>query len=109
MTSNNTQGWIDFRYTEFCDVPRLFIIDHDGFRLIFDSPYLALQDEYSDVYLVYALKRDNDNEDKKSNLVNIVPIKDIAFDSTRRKCIAMESVLALFKADRDDIGEYLYE
>ena len=101
---------IAFKYTEFWDVPRFFALEHRGFTFVFNAPFLPFRDEYSDFYLVYISP--GTPEDIESiniaelELVQLVPINDIAFDPSKRSSVSAQCIDALFIADEGDLSEY---
>jgi hypothetical protein len=90
---------VPIRYLGFWDVPRNFLVRHDGELLLFDCPFSDELDDYPDVYSVYALpemSREEIDADwpglpaKANRKLGDVPIARVRFDATLRKEIGGE-------------------
>ena len=46
---------VPIEYSEFYDVPRLFVVTHDGVTYLFDAPFDDSLDDYPDSYAVSTL------------------------------------------------------
>lgn len=52
-------SWLPIKYRDFSDIPRAFVVEHDGDLYFFDCPFDADADEYPDEYVVYRLRAEN--------------------------------------------------
>lgn len=102
-------SWATIRYRDFYDVPRIFIVTHNGKPYLFDCPFNDELDEYSESYRVYRLQAIPENELKGSwerlpeeavGMLGEVPVEEVQLDATKRKSIST-SVLDDLIADRD--------
>lgn len=87
---------IPIRYRDFFDVPRAFVVNHNGSLVLFDCPYDEGIGEYPDHYRVYRLPAElSDTLDagtweglaERGVCVGHVPITLVRFDATRRSSI----------------------
>lgn len=62
MADDSTLVPINFRYGEFWDVPRIFVVEHEGQLWLFDCPFSDELDDYPDEYAVYLLDPGTDLE-----------------------------------------------
>jgi hypothetical protein len=83
-------------YRDFWDVPRMFIVQHDGQRYLFDCKFNQSADEYEDMYQVYALPELTENEldgsweglsEKAEVHIGEVLVSSVVFDPTKRRAI----------------------
>ena len=90
------------RYTEFYDVPRVFVFEHGGALFLFDCPFDERADEYPDHYSVYridgrALPADHQPDWPKlmgaGRQIGECQVSAVRFDVTRRSAVD-DSVLA---------------
>lgn len=84
------------QYRDFYDVPRIFLVKHEGRLFLFDCPFDDELDEYSDSYRVYAMPplSEADLEGSWENLPHLAtgllgtrPVNRVKFDSTKREAI----------------------
>jgi hypothetical protein len=82
------------RYRGFHDVPRIFIVSHQGQSYLFSSPFDDELDDYPDAYRVYLLPQLTDEQldtdweklhSKSLRLLGDVPVREVEFDATRRR------------------------
>jgi len=52
MSENN---WLPIHYRDFYDIPRAFVVEHEGRDYFFDCPFDDELDEYPAEYKVYRL------------------------------------------------------
>jgi len=86
--------WVPIRYLGFWDVPRNFLVRHDGELLLFNCPFSEELDDYPETYAVYVLPEMTREEidrdwvglpDQAIRNLGDVPISAVQFDPTRRK------------------------
>jgi hypothetical protein len=86
--------WATIKYREFWDVPRIFLVQHQGKLFLFDCPFDEATEDYPDQYRVYILPELTDDElagswDKLSSqatrFLGEVPVNSVLFDPTKRK------------------------
>jgi hypothetical protein len=83
-------------YRDFCDFPRMFVVEHEGQRYLFDGSYNDDLDEYPDDYDVFMLGEMH-NEHLTGRWENLarhavqhlgrVSTDEVKFDATRRNSI----------------------
>lgn len=97
---------VSIQYRDFYDVPRIFLLRHDGHLLLLDSPFDDDTDEYSasyDVYLMPELSQDTLEgswthlRESASRLLGRIPVAAVEFDATRRKYVDTSSLEPLIK------------
>ena len=90
---------IPIRYLGFWDVPRNFLVRHEGELYLFDCPFNEADDDYSASYAVYLLPELSPAEiesdwsalpGKAIRKVGDVAVADVRFDPTRRKAVGVE-------------------
>lgn len=95
---------ISIQYRDFYDLPRIFLLRHEGRLLLLDSPFDENTDEYSayyDVYLMPELPQETLQgswghlRESASRLLGRIPVAAVVFDATRRKAIDTDSLEAL--------------
>jgi len=95
--------YVSIQYRDFYDVPRIFLLRHDGHLLLLDSPFDDDTDEYSasyDVYLMPELSQDTLEgswthlRESASRLLGRIPVAAVEFDATRRNAIDTGSIEA---------------
>jgi hypothetical protein len=91
--------WIPIKYLGFWDVPRNFLVRHEGTLYLFDCPFIEADDDYSTSYAVYLmpdLSPDEYDEDwsalprRAIRKIGDVVVADVRFDPTRRNAIGAE-------------------
>jgi hypothetical protein len=83
-------------YRDFWDVPRIFLVTHEGRTLLFDCPFDEATEDYPDTYAVYQLPALADGEltgswdklsERAERYLGTVPVGEVRFDPTRRQGI----------------------
>jgi hypothetical protein len=96
--------YVSIQYRDFYDVPRIFLLRHDGHLLLLDSPFDDDIDEYSasyDVYLMPELPQETLEgpwahlRELASCQLGCIPVAAVEFDATRRNAIDIGSLEAL--------------
>lgn len=91
-------------YRDFYDVPRVFLLRHEGRLLLLDSPFDDDADEYSafyDVYLMPELSQEMLEgswahlRESTSRLLGRIPVAAVEFDASRRKAMNTGSLVVL--------------
>ncbi len=83
-------------YREFCDVPRMFIVEHGGRSLLFDGSFDEEVEEYKQAYDVYELSNMEwpENWSKFPRLddcfLGVIKVGLVQFDVTKRKQISAD-------------------
>ena len=86
--------WVPIRYRDFWDVPRIFLAEYRGVRLLFDCPFDEDTEDYADAYRVYVMPELAAAElegswkelpRRATRLLGVLPVRQVAFDPTRRK------------------------
>lgn len=95
------------RYREFYDVPRVFMVRHQGMQLLFDSRFNEATDEYSEAYEVFLLPSNISEEtlsgswesltDLATKHLGTVPVSQVKFDPTMRREIDTEIIDSLME------------
>ena len=88
--------WAAIRYGGFYDVPRTFMVSHEGQLFLFDSSFDDELDDYPDSYRVYLLPQ-TANADLAyywgrlpgvaTKFLGGVSVSHVQFDPTKRKAI----------------------
>ena len=96
------QEWCAIRYRDFCDVPRMFVVEYLGEWYLFDCRFDEASDEYSKVYSVHLLRKVSETdlagswEDLKERIglkyLGDVAVKEVQFDPTRRKGVSRSAL-----------------
>lgn len=94
-----TQEWIDIRYRDFWDVPRIFVLIIEGRLLLADCPFSDQLDDFPDFYSLYELDPavtvsdegswENLHEQAISDL-GTIPVSEVIFDETKRKRVSAD-------------------
>ena len=92
--------WRRFSYRHFYDVPRMIVVPlTDGRRILMDSKFDELVDEYDDHYSVYLLREDTALDgtwerivEDTLGVVGRVRVAHVRFDPTRREEIDLNSL-----------------
>ena len=89
-------GRVPFEYRGFYDVPQSLIAIYNGRKYLFERLFDDDLDDYQDFYSVYDIGdievRDGESiwtklQDSRRRFVYTILVKDIQFDSTKRKSI----------------------
>lgn len=97
-------NWAAIRYRDFYDIPRIFIVAHDGMQYLFDCPFDDELDDFPDCYLVYQLPAILEDElegswerlpGRAERLLGTVPVAEVQFDPTNRERINTTVIEAL--------------
>ena len=100
-------GRVRITYRDFYDVPRMLIVNHRGLKLLLDSPFDQLKDEYSPVYQVYLLPNELNEQSLVSwvtlpqmatRRIGEIPVDRLEFDPTRRVDIDTGAIDSLIDA-----------
>jgi hypothetical protein len=78
-----TDGWLPLECRDFRDVPRVFVVEHDGAAYLFESAYDAASDAYADGYTIY-----RGDEPSTADVVGWLPLVAAEFDPTKRSAIS---------------------
>jgi hypothetical protein len=103
ITKDYVEGddkWLPIEYNDYWDIPRCFYVVYKGIHLVFDAPFLEIQDEYSWIYIVYMNKetvKDWKAEYSKWKVGSIEGYERITFDETRRRFIHEDCLDLIFK------------
>src|SRR5437870_2205879 len=85
---------VPVRYRDFWDVPRIFIVEHEGHNYLFSCPVDEATEDFGDQYHVYLLPKLEqsplrgswaDLPAKAIQRLADVPISRVRWDPTRRK------------------------
>jgi hypothetical protein len=97
--------WLNIvEHRDFFDVPRIFIVSHNGTIYLFDCPFDNELDDFSGEYQVYEMGRSplDSIPDDWSNITAVakkhlgkVAVAAVRFDATRRHSICDEALKAL--------------
>ena len=107
-------GRVRIVYREFYDVPRMFILNHRGLKLLLDSPFDDVKDEYSPSYRVYVLPKTLDEQRLPSwealakiatRCLGEIPVDRLRFDPTKRADIDCEAIDSLLDSGLAKGGE----
>jgi hypothetical protein len=91
-----SERWLPIRYRDFYDIPRAFVVEHEGILLFFDCAFDRELDDYGAAFAVYQVREglreridliswtDLGNESER---VGTVPTAAVVFDPTKRKAI----------------------
>ena len=89
-------------YRDFHDVPRLFVVEVQDARFVFDCPFDEALDEYGDSYTVYRIQAGDDDplgdwasRPAAALVVGRIPVADIEFDPTHREAIEASCIRKL--------------
>ena len=100
---------VKFAYRDFYDVPRMLVLRYRGLKLLMDSPFDGLSDEYSPVYSVYLLPAEVNEQELDSwvalphlatQRIGEIPVDQVRFDPTKRVEIDTEAIDNLLDASR---------
>lgn len=89
--------WLPIRYRDFYDIPRMIIVAYRDELYLFDSPFDAKADEYSDWFTVYRLPSSiGERVDEESweglpgsgEKIGRVATSDVEFDPSKRRSIS---------------------
>lgn len=88
--------WADINYRGFWDVPRIFIVRHEGRHYLFDCPFDEEVEDDADDYQVYLIPEIHPGDFPKDWTtlaaraicrVGEVPVTSVQFDQTKRRQI----------------------
>ena len=95
------------QYRDFYDIPRMFIVEFNGFQFLFDGSFDEAIDEYPEDYAVSLLpnltQKDLEGSwerigERPIRKLGRVPVSAVQFDSTRRKTISTDLLKELLAA-----------
>jgi hypothetical protein len=84
------------QYRDFYDIPRMFIVEFNGFQFLFDGSFDDVIDDYPEEYTVSLLPNLTQNQlegswerigERPLRQLGRVPTSSVQFDVTRRKTI----------------------
>lgn len=87
---------LPIQYRDFYDIPRAFIIEHEGRGYLFDCPFDVDLDDYPDHFQVYKVDLGPvraigagswEGLASEGTLVGQIPIHLVKFDPTRRAAV----------------------
>lgn len=91
--------WAAITYCDFYDVPRAFVIELAGRRLLFASDFLVERDDYDDCYEVFELPLNvsvdghwTSPRDLPKHGLARVPVAAVRFDATQRAAVDVDSL-----------------
>ena len=97
--------WCPIEYYEFYDVPRLFVVEWYGRRIVFDCPFDEGLDDYPSQYAVYSSPRQLEGTPDRAWILGLlvnqkpdgqVPVKSVVFDESRRKMMCDDVLWAFY-------------
>lgn len=95
-------SWLPIRYRDFHDVPRAFIVEHEGAAYLFDCPFDDEADEYPPYYRVYHLDPaapvdagDWTGLASHGRFIGPIDVAQVRFDETRRAAVDASILQAL--------------
>lgn len=93
--------WCPIDTGGYFDFSRLFMVEVFGFSAAFDSPFLEGRDEFSDSFLVYVKTSREDwmKVYKTWVLYDIVSVKAIEFDASKKKAVSKRCLEKIFGTD----------
>jgi hypothetical protein len=89
-------NWAPIRYMGFWDVPRIFLVRHQGYQFLFDCPFDDELDDYAEAYQVYLMPEIPDEElprdwttlrGRAIRRLGEIPVSKVQFDPTKRRQI----------------------
>src|SRR2546430_139491 len=95
------------QYREFYDIPRLFVVEFNGFQFLFDGSFDESLDEYPEEYAVSLLPNLTQKElegswehihERPLRKLGRVPLNAVQFDPSKRKSIATDLLKDLLAA-----------
>ena len=95
------------QYRDFYDIPRMFIVDFNGFQFLFDASFDDSIDDYPDQYSVSLLPNLTHKElagswehigERPLRQLGRVPTSAVHFDPTKRKSIDTDLLKHLLAA-----------
>ena len=98
---------VRIQYRDFYDIPRMFIVDFNGFQFLFDASFDDSIDDYPDHYSVSLLPNLTHKElagswervgERPLRQLGQVPISAVHFDPTKRKSIDTDLLKHLLAA-----------
>lgn len=97
---------VSIQYRDFYDVPRIFLLRHQEYLLLFDSAFDEDADEYSAFYEVYLLPELSQEmligswahlKQTASRRLGRIPVAEVEFDATRRRYVDTSSLEPLIQ------------
>lgn len=88
--------WIRITYRHYWDFARVFSLQFEGEKFVFDSPFLELKDEYADYFIVYKCDKNPDDPfDTYCSLpvVDIFPVVSLVMDDSRKQYVLRDSLV----------------
>jgi hypothetical protein len=85
--------WASIRYREFWDVPRIFLVLHEGNCFLFDCAFDESTEDFPDTYQVYVLPEPTEEElagswdklhEKATRYLGEIPTQRVRFDPSKR-------------------------
>jgi hypothetical protein len=99
--------WANIQYCDFYDVPRIFVFEVRGRRLLADCPFDHKLDEYSSVYKLFELPSGYEPSQGQSwaglrehaaRVLGEVEVADVIFDVTKRRQVQLRVFGKVFQA-----------
>ena len=93
-------------YREFYDVPRMFLVLHNGLRFLFECRFDDNLDDYAETYKVFLMPPVETPDlggswehlsESATKFLGELPVKAVTFDETRRKAIDTQVIEELMK------------
>jgi len=90
------EQWAAIRYRDFYDVPRIFLVSHDGEQYLFDCAFDDELGDYPDIYRVYLMPALTDAQlagtwdhlpQLAKRFLGEVAVNRVQFDPTKRAAI----------------------
>ena len=86
------EKWTAIEYSEYWDFARAFVCSRNGRRFFFEAPFLSLDDEYSDYFMIREIPNHITIEELKErsslpSVGQILPVSEVTMDETRKKFI----------------------
>jgi hypothetical protein len=102
---DGSHDWIPFTYCSYHDFARTFTLRYRDSALVFDAPFLPVQDEYSGHFLVYQVPNggaDPLKDFRQHDLVSVIPVDQIVMDETRRRYVHRPCLDRIFSRSQLD-------
>jgi hypothetical protein len=93
-------------YRDFYDVPRMFLVSHDGAQFLFECRFDDDLDDYADAYKIFLMppreKLDLEGSwehlsESATKFLGELPVNAVTFDETRRNAIDSQVIEELMK------------
>lgn len=91
-----TTTWAPIRYRDLWDVPRIFLMQHEGHTFLFDCEFDESTEDFRDTFQIYRMPELDESElagswelltERALQSLGTVPVTAVCFDPTRRKAI----------------------